>query len=168
MALWKAKNFYKNFISFWFYDVNSAIRTRHIFCLSYTDYKFICYLFLFVICLFVDVIHLFIRETSTSCENSSNLVKTVLVFLIFFVYLKPVSLRVLVFLIGYECGIQSSRNVLTKSCSENMQHVCSPVNLLHIFRTPFYKNTYRGLLLYCLPYIILTKQPGKCLKKICN
>ena len=24
---------------------------------------------------------------------------------------------------------------------------CSPVNLLHIFRTPFYKNTYGGLLL---------------------
>ena len=26
-------------------------------------------------------------------------------------------------------------------------HVCSPVNLLHIFRTPFYKNIYGGLLL---------------------
>ena len=25
-------------------------------------------------------------------------------------------------------------------------HGCSPVNLLHIFRTPFYKNTYEGLL----------------------
>ena len=24
---------------------------------------------------------------------------------------------------------------------------CSPVNLLHIFRTPFHKNTYVGLLL---------------------
>ena len=28
-----------------------------------------------------------------------------------------------------------------------LQHGCSPVNLLHIFRTPFYKNTYRELLL---------------------
>ena len=37
------------------------------------------------------VIYLFTRKTSTSCEISSNLVKTVL-------YLKPVSLRVLVFL----------------------------------------------------------------------
>ena len=55
--------------------------------------------------------------------------------------------------------------VLTKRCSENMQqiywrapipkcdfnkvakHWCSPVNLLHIFRTPFRKNTYGGLLL---------------------
>ena len=27
------------------------------------------------------------------------------------------------------------------------RHGCSPVNLLHIFRTPFYKNTSRGLLL---------------------
>ena len=26
-------------------------------------------------------------------------------------------------------------------------HGCSPVNLLHIFRTPFPKNTYKGLLL---------------------
>ena len=25
-------------------------------------------------------------------------------------------------------------------------HECSPANLRHIFRTPFYKNTYRGLL----------------------
>ena len=77
-----------------------------------------------------------------------------------------------------------SIGVLTKSCSENMQqiyrrttvpkcdfnkvtlrHVCSPINLLRVFRTTFYKNTYGGLLLYCLPYIILTKQPGECLKK---
>ena len=26
-------------------------------------------------------------------------------------------------------------------------HGCSPKNLLHIFRTPFYKKTYEGLLL---------------------
>ena len=29
-------------------------------------------------------------------------------------------------------------------------HVCSPVNLLHIFRTPFYKNTSGSLLLKLL------------------
>ena len=28
-----------------------------------------------------------------------------------------------------------------------LRHGCSPVNLLHVFRTPFYKNTYGGLLL---------------------
>ena len=30
------------------------------------------------------------------------------------------------------------------------QYGCSPVNLLHVFRTPFSKNTYRGLLLHIL------------------
>ena len=28
-----------------------------------------------------------------------------------------------------------------------LQHGCSPVNLLYIFRATFYKNTYEGLLL---------------------
>ena len=32
-------------------------------------------------------------------------------------------------------------------CSENVWHVCSLVNLLHIFKTPFLRNTSRGLLL---------------------
>ena len=41
------------------------------------------------------VSYLFTRKSSTSCEISSNLVKTVL-------YLKPVSLRVLVFLAEFE------------------------------------------------------------------
>ena len=54
---------------------------------------------------------------------------------------------------------QQSKDVLRKGCSENMQqiysnfieialrHGCSPVNLLHIFRTPFPKNISEGLLL---------------------
>ena len=61
---------------------------------------------------------------------------------------------------------QPSRGVLRKKSSENMQQiyrrtpmllcnsieitlrdVCSSLTLLHIFRTPFYKKTYRGLLL---------------------
>ena len=68
---------------------------------------------------------------------------------------------------------QSSRGVLWKGRSYNMlkiyrltlcrsvisikllwnfieialQHGCYPVNLIHIFKTPFYKNTYGGLLL---------------------
>ena len=74
---------------------------------------------------------------------------------------------------------QPSRRVLRKKCSENMQqiyrrrpirkcgfktfqsnfieialrHGCSPVNLLHNFRTPFLKNTSGWLLLLLLNYI---------------
>ena len=56
---------------------------------------------------------------------------------------------------------QPSRGVLIKGCSENTQqiymklqanfieitlrHECSPVNLLHIFRTPFPKNMSGGI-----------------------
>ena len=50
---------------------------------------------------------------------------------------------------------QPLRGVLKKRCSENMQennfieitlrHGCSPVNFLHIFRTPFLKNTSEWL-----------------------
>ena len=29
-------------------------------------------------------------------------------------------------------------------------HGCSPVNLLHIFKTPFHRNAYQGLLLSLL------------------
>ena len=64
---------------------------------------------------------------------------------------------------------QPSRGVLKKRCSENiekiyrrtpmpkcnfnkiakqLQHSCSPVNLLHICRTPFSRNTSGWLLLY--------------------
>ena len=64
--------------------------------------------------------------------------------------------------IALNCQKQPSRGVLRKKCSENMQqvyisiklqitlrHGCSPVNLLHIFRTPFPKNTSGRLLLNC-------------------
>ena len=66
------------------------------------------------------------------------------------------------------CWKQPSSGVLRKKCSENMQliyglyvklqsnfieitlqHECSPVNLLHIFRAPFFRNTSGGLLLFC-------------------
>ena len=36
-----------------------------------------------------------------------------------------------------------------------LHHGCSPVNLLHIFRTPFPKNTYGGLLLHMCMYDLL-------------
>ena len=42
----------------------------------------------------------------------------------------------------------------------NLQ-VCSPINVLHIFKTPFHKNTYGGLLLYYVSYIIFRKQLGE-------
>ena len=69
---------------------------------------------------------------------------------------------------------QSHRDVLKKRCSENMQqiyrrtsmpklqsnfieialrHGCSPVNLLHIFRTPFPRNTSGWLLLNSIALI---------------
>ena len=53
--------------------------------------------------------------------------------------------------------------VLGKRCSENMlcnfikialRHGCSPVNLLHIVRTPFLRNTSRCLLLEVLGRLI--------------
>ena len=78
---------------------------------------------------------------------------------------------------------QPSRGVLRKRCSENMQqiyrrkpmgkcyfnkvakqsnfieitlrHRCSPVNLMHIFRTLFHKNTYGWLLLYFSRILII-------------
>ena len=73
----------------------------------------------------------------------------------------------------YPTQKQPFRGIFRKRCSENMQQIyrrtpmpkhdfnkvesnfteialryeCSPVNLLHIFRTPFPKNTSGGLLL---------------------
>ena len=51
----------------------------------------------------------------------------------------------------------ASTSILRKRCSENMHfieialwHGCSPINLLHIFRTPFPKNTWGRLLLYLI------------------
>ena len=74
--------------------------------------------------------------------------------------------------LSIQCRKHPFRGVLIKRCSENMQQiykrtpmpkcdsnfieitlrdVCSPVNLLYVvFRTPFSKNTSRGLLLQCL------------------
>ena len=38
---------------------------------------------------------------------------------------------------------------------------CSPVNLLHIFKTPFYKNTYRDLLLKNTVEILFIFRPER-------
>ena len=129
MGLPKAKNFI-NFISFWFCDVTARYILDLVFCFSYTDYKFICYLLLYVVCLFVAVIYLFTRDTtSTNCEISLDLAKTVLAFLIF--CLLEVSLTsptciscwIRIGKCSLYCQKQSSIGVLTTSCSENMQQI---------------------------------------------
>ena len=40
-------------------------------------------------------------------------------------------------------------------CEIAPRYVCSPINFLHTFRTPFSKNTYRGLLLYVIEINLL-------------
>ena len=52
------------------------------------------------------------------------------------------------FLGEYPC-----RNVICNFIEITLQHGCSSVNLLNIFRTPFYKNTSGGLLLNILEWI---------------
>ena len=86
---------------------------------------------------------------------------------------------------------QPSRRVLRKRCSENMhkftgehpfqsvisiklqrnftkialRHGCSPVNLLHILRTPFPRNTSGWLLLDILHFRLSSCNKGKCFQK---
>ena len=69
----------------------------------------------------------------------------------------------------FKHGKQPPRDVRSKRCSDNMQQIyrrtsmpkydckalwrgCSPVNMLHIFRTNFAKNTSGRLLLKHLPW----------------
>ena len=46
------------------------------------------------------------------------------------------------------CQSVSSIKFLCNFIEITLQHGCSPVNLLHIFKTPSYKNTSGGLLLF--------------------
>ena len=48
---------------------------------------------------------------------------------------------------NYPCQSVISAKLLSSFIEITLLHGCSPVNLLHIFRTIFYKNTFRGLLL---------------------
>ena len=55
-------------------------------------------------------------------------------------------------------GEHPCRNAISIKLQSNViqiafRHGCSPVNLLHIFRTPFLKNTSRRLLLNGLLYL---------------
>ena len=45
------------------------------------------------------------------------------------------------------CQSAISINLQNNFIEITLRHGCSPVNLLHIFRTPFYNYTYGGLLL---------------------
>ena len=163
-----------------------------VFCFSYTDYKFICYLLLFCICLFVAVIcylfiwrcHLLVHKKHqpklwNQFEFSKNRSSVYLFCLLeaSFTSRFCISCWIRIGKCWLYCQKQPSIVFLPKpflkTCSkltveQPCRHICSPVSLLHIFRTPYYKNTYGGLLIYCLPYIKLTKQQGKCLKRICN
>ena len=47
----------------------------------------------------------------------------------------------------YSCRSMISINLLSNFTEILLQHGCFPVNLLHIFRTPFPKNSSGGLLL---------------------
>ena len=55
----------------------------------------------------------------------------------------------------YPCRSMISVQLLCYSIEIALQHGCSLVNLLHIFRTPFYKNTYDGVVSYLqqLPFL---------------
>ena len=51
-------------------------------------------------------------------------------------------------------GEHTSRSLISIKLLYNfieiiLRHECSPLNLLHIFRTPFLKDTSGGLFLYC-------------------
>ena len=57
----------------------------------------------------------------------------------------------------HQCQRAISIKLLRNFTEITLQHVCPPVNLLHIFRTPFLKNTSGWLLLENELYKHLTK-----------
>ena len=59
----------------------------------------------------------------------------------------------------------SSQSVFSNFVEITLRHGCSPVNLLHIFRTPFFKNTsgLKPWILYTLINIDLASYMSKCL-----
>ena len=61
-----------------------------------------------------------------------------------------------------------SVNLPNKCIEIALRHGCSPVNLLHIFRTPFYKNTSGGLLLISATYNTVSRNLMSCFAKILN
>ena len=54
------------------------------------------------------------------------------------------------------CRIVISINLLCNFIEITLRHGCSPVNLLHIFKTPFPKDTSEGLLLWRVKILLET------------
>ena len=48
----------------------------------------------------------------------------------------------------YKCRSAISIKLFCNFIEMALPHGCSPVNLLHILRTPFFKNTSEGLILF--------------------
>ena len=128
-----------------------------VFCFSYTDCKFICYLLLFAICLFIPVIYLFTRNTSTSCEISSNLVKTVVAFLFFFFCLLEASFSSSSCI---SCWVRIGNCWLY--CQKQPSHRCSyeklfwkyAANLLRKNRVEVWFNKVAKQLLFSLTFVL--------------
>ena len=43
---------------------------------------------------------------------------------------------------------------ISNSVEITLRHGCSPINLLHVFKTPFNKNTSGGLLLFLKKHVL--------------
>ena len=70
----------------------------------------------------------------------------------------------------YPCRSAVSIKLLCNFIQIALRHWCSPVNLLHIFRTSFNKNTYGGLLMYfwILALLVFMYNWNICLKCVEN
>ena len=64
------------------------------------------------------------------------------------------------FIVEHPCQSVISKKLICNFIEITLRHECSPGHLLHIFRTPSYKSTFRGLLLY----ETLTGAPLSCLQ----
>ena len=53
----------------------------------------------------------------------------------------------------HPCRSVISLKLLCNFLEISFQHECSPVNVLHIFKAPFYKNSYGGLLPYIFQWL---------------
>ena len=93
----------------------------------------------FIITLLVTVVFFLVRQNTHSVRSSRPEV-----------FLRKGVLEIWSKFRGqHPCRIGSSVKLLCNFIETTLRHGCSPVNLLHIFRKPFSKNTSEGLLLFC-------------------